>query len=78
MHLFQKCLKYAFAYARMQMHNYPKPSYKYHGCNEFKFIKSYNILTFWSQIETYVVRIRVIVANIGGPVKFIITEFDYI
>ena len=26
MHLFQKHLKYAFAYARMQMHNYPKPS----------------------------------------------------
>jgi len=26
MHLFKKWLKYAFAYASMQMHNYPKPS----------------------------------------------------
>jgi hypothetical protein len=26
MHLFIKWLKYAFAYAHMQMHNYPKPS----------------------------------------------------
>ena len=25
MHLFQKYPKYAFAYASMQMHNYPKP-----------------------------------------------------
>ncbi len=28
MHLFKKCLKYVFAYALMQMHNYPKPSNK--------------------------------------------------
>jgi hypothetical protein len=27
MHLFKKWSKYAFAYASMQMHNYPKPSY---------------------------------------------------
>ena len=27
MHIFRKYLKYAFAYAPMQMHNYPKPSY---------------------------------------------------
>jgi len=27
MHLFQKYPKYAFAYASMQMHNYPDPSY---------------------------------------------------
>ena len=27
MHLYQKWPKYAFAYAHMQMHNYPKPSY---------------------------------------------------
>jgi len=26
MHLFKKWSKYAFAYASMQMHNYPKPS----------------------------------------------------
>ena len=26
MHLFQKLPKYAFAYACMQMHNYPKPN----------------------------------------------------
>jgi len=25
MHLFKKWSKYAFAYASMQMHNYPKP-----------------------------------------------------
>ena len=29
MHLFQKSPKYAFAYASMQMHNYPKPIYYY-------------------------------------------------
>jgi len=27
MHLFKKWSKYAFAYATMQMHNYPKPNY---------------------------------------------------
>ena len=27
MHLCKKWSKYAFAYASMQMHNYPKPSY---------------------------------------------------
>ena len=27
MHLYPKWPKYAFAYAHMQMHNYPKPSY---------------------------------------------------
>ena len=27
MHLFKKWSKYAFAYASMQMHNYPKPSH---------------------------------------------------
>ena len=27
MHLFQKSPKYAFAYASMQMHNYPKPTH---------------------------------------------------
>ena len=27
MHVGKKCPKYAFAYASMQMHNYPKPSY---------------------------------------------------
>jgi hypothetical protein len=27
MHLFKKWSKYAFAYASMQMHNYPKPTY---------------------------------------------------
>ena len=27
MHLLQKSPKYAFAYARMQMHNYPKPTH---------------------------------------------------
>ncbi len=27
MHLYKKWSKYAFAYAHMQMHNYPKPSY---------------------------------------------------
>ncbi len=27
MHLYEKWSKYAFAYAHMQMHNYPKPSY---------------------------------------------------
>ncbi len=26
MHLFKKQSEYAFAYASMQMHNYPKPS----------------------------------------------------
>ncbi len=26
MHLFKKYSKYAFAYASMQMHNYPKPN----------------------------------------------------
>jgi hypothetical protein len=26
MHLYEKWSKYAFAYAHMQMHNYPKPS----------------------------------------------------
>jgi hypothetical protein len=25
MHLLKKCPNYAFAYAHMQMHNYPKP-----------------------------------------------------
>ena len=30
MHLFKKWSKYAFAYASMQMHNYPKPSHYYH------------------------------------------------
>ena len=34
MHLFRKYLKYAFAYAPMQMHNYPKPSYNDHGYSE--------------------------------------------
>ena len=29
MHLFKKWSKYAFAYASMQMHNYPKPSNYY-------------------------------------------------
>ena len=29
MHLLQKRPKYAIAHARMQMHNYPKPSYQY-------------------------------------------------
>ena len=29
MHLFQKLPKYAFAYADMQMHNYPKPTYDF-------------------------------------------------
>jgi len=29
MHLFKKWSKYAFAYATMQMHNYPKPTNKY-------------------------------------------------
>ena len=29
MHLFQQSPKYAFAYASMQMHNYPNPNY-YH------------------------------------------------
>ncbi len=29
MHLFKKWAKYAFAYASMQMHNYPKPSNNY-------------------------------------------------
>jgi len=28
MHLFKKWSKYAFAYASMQMHNYPKPIHK--------------------------------------------------
>jgi len=28
MHLFKKWSKYAFAYASMQMHNYPKHNYK--------------------------------------------------
>ncbi len=28
MHLCQKLPKYAYAYAHMQMHKYPKPSYK--------------------------------------------------
>ncbi len=27
MHLFKKCLKYAFAYALLQMLNYPKPTH---------------------------------------------------
>jgi len=27
MHLFKKWSKYAFAYASMQMHNYPKPTH---------------------------------------------------
>ncbi len=26
MHLFKKLSKYAFAYASMQLHNYPKPN----------------------------------------------------
>ena len=29
MHLLKKWSKYAFAYASMQMHNYPKPTYDY-------------------------------------------------
>ncbi len=29
MHLYEKWSKYAFAYAHMQMHNYPKPSDDY-------------------------------------------------
>ncbi len=33
MHSSKKWLKYAFAYARMQMHNYPKPSH-----NQFLFV----------------------------------------
>jgi hypothetical protein len=28
MHLYEKWSKYAFAYAHMQMHNYPKPNNK--------------------------------------------------
>jgi hypothetical protein len=31
MHLYLKRPKYAFAYAHMQMHNYPKPSYNEHS-----------------------------------------------
>ncbi len=27
MHLYKKWPKYVFAYAHMQMHNYPKPGY---------------------------------------------------
>jgi hypothetical protein len=34
MHLFKKWSKYAFAYASMQMHNYPKPSYNNRFCVE--------------------------------------------
>jgi len=38
MHLSNKGSKYAFAYASMQMHNYPKPINKY--------VKFRNYLTF--------------------------------
>jgi len=38
MHLFAKWSKYAFAYARMHMHNYPKPIY-YVQHSEDKFYK---------------------------------------
>ncbi len=31
MHLFKKWSKYAFGYASMQMHNYPKPNYNIPG-----------------------------------------------
>ena len=41
MHLCKKWLKYAFAYASMQMHNYPKPSYNEQ--NEF----------FWLVLRLY-------------------------
>ena len=36
MHLFHKSPKYAFAYASMQMHNYPKPI---HECVEARVVK---------------------------------------
>jgi len=34
MDLFKKWSKYAFAYASMQMHNYPKPSNNQTSCSE--------------------------------------------
>ncbi len=37
MHLYNKWLKYAFAYAHMQMHNYPKPTYNDYGRTRFKY-----------------------------------------
>ena len=40
MHLFQNLPKYAFVYADMQMHNYPKPSYNNHGYNEITIIRN--------------------------------------
>jgi len=42
MHLFKKWLKYAFAYASMQMHNYPKPRSK--GFNEQHNINFFNCM----------------------------------
>jgi len=39
MHLFKKWSKYAFAYASMQMHNYPKPIYNKQKANNYNFTK---------------------------------------
>ena len=39
MHLCKKWLKYAFAYASMQMHNYPKPNN-----NTFYSVEKFGIL----------------------------------
>ncbi len=48
MHLFEKWLKYAFAYAYMQMHNYPKPNY-----NSIKICKVPQMAKYTTLIEKY-------------------------
>ncbi len=45
MHLSKKWPKYAFAYAHMQMHNYPKPSdHKYHSFTKKKCIQNNRLM----------------------------------
>ena len=41
MHFYQKWPKYAFAYAHIQMHNYPKPNNKGSHSGHFHTAKNY-------------------------------------